>query len=29
LGFEEVPTKFPTLLEPSSGVLKAVVAVGE
>ena len=27
LDFEEVPTRFPALLEPSSGVLKAVVAV--
>jgi alcohol dehydrogenase len=29
LDFDEVPEKFPALLEPSSGVLKAVIAVGE
>jgi alcohol dehydrogenase len=27
--FEEVPAKFPALLEPTSGVLKAVIAVGD
>jgi alcohol dehydrogenase len=29
LDFDEVPEKFPALLEPASGVLKAVIAVGE
>ena len=29
LEFEEVPAKFPALLEPTSGVLKAVIAVGD
>jgi alcohol dehydrogenase len=29
LDFDEVPEKFPALLEPASGVLKAVITVGE
>jgi alcohol dehydrogenase len=28
LDFEEVPSRFPGLLDPASGVLKAVIAVG-